>query len=59
MRSPTQRKITGPRPMGARSPAPATQQARLVEASGGGGTVRRKPVPRSEGEFGETFFMLV
>ncbi|TKA76667.1 hypothetical protein B0A55_02591 [Friedmanniomyces simplex] len=36
----TARKITGPRPMGARSPQPA----RLVES----GTIRRKPVARSE-----------
>ncbi|KAF2767065.1 hypothetical protein EJ03DRAFT_353369 [Teratosphaeria nubilosa] len=34
------RKITGPRPMGSRSPNPETQ-ARLVDTSG---TVRRKPV---------------
>jgi len=37
----TARKITGPRPMGARSPQPA----RLVENSG---TIRRKPVASSE-----------
>ncbi|KAK5129510.1 hypothetical protein LTR08_003201 [Meristemomyces frigidus] len=36
------RKITGPRPMGGRSPGP---QAKIVES----GTVRRKPIPRSQG----------
>ncbi|KAF1825440.1 uncharacterized protein K489DRAFT_377990 [Dissoconium aciculare CBS 342.82] len=47
MRSPTVRKITGPRPMGSRSPAPA-QPVQHYEV---GGTVRRKPVARSEGEY--------
>ncbi|KAK5117006.1 hypothetical protein LTR62_006727 [Meristemomyces frigidus] len=37
------KKITGPRPMGARSPQPA---ARVVE-NGNGGTIRRKPVAQS------------
>nr|POE56340.1 hypothetical protein CFP56_50884 [Quercus suber] len=42
MRSPG-RKITGPRPMGARSPGPGAQP-RIIENTG---TVRRKPVPSS------------
>ncbi|KAK4627316.1 hypothetical protein CLAFUW4_04737 [Fulvia fulva] len=46
MRSPA-RKITGPRPMGSRSPKPSSNnQARLVENTG---TVRRKPVPGAQG----------
>jgi len=40
----TARKITGPRPMGSRSPGP--QQPRIIENVG---TVRRKPVARSPG----------